>query len=573
MKKDKFIKIEHLLFYTMLFVTIVWFFFYINKGIDVTDQAYYLARYKYYFDSEVNVKSMGTFLTDIAGAIIYKIIGSNQVLILSVCSWALYMGSGLLIYKTLEKYVPKLLLLLVILSGSLFSLTWVHVMNYNATSMFIQTLAICILIRGIGNEKQWYLFASGAVFAVNTFFRLPNVLEAGIGICILWYFIFCKKESIKEAFKKIGIYAAGLSFGWCIGLILALLALGYEQIFWYLGQTANTAVGIDTSHGISNILSNLYDGIVIGIKSWGRYGTIILVISGIWILVRLQFNLSQKQKKVYYLINCILLFFYGLVIGSFLDPSHFCMMFGIYTLVLMILGVLYYQKKNPFISTICVIFLCAEAILCIGTNTGWGYQRVFMIFPTCICLLTIWNFSNKMFKEILGLCAVFMIVLQLTVGYGYATNYVYRDAPNPQLKYEITAEEYNHIKTSKERAGYLNEFIEVMKPFNTESLLAYGDFNIGYIITDMKPFFGKVWPDLESYPMKTFEMELKEGIKKRGYPVIVLADLEQDGLYRDMDKLKMIEKTLKRGEYIEYYSNEWYQIYIPGNHRTNKDAI
>lgn len=354
--------------------------------------------------------------------------------------------------------------------------------------------------------------------------------------------------------------------------MVALPILGYEKIFSYLFQTATTAVGSDTSHDISNILFRLYDEMVMGIKDWSRYGIIILVILGIWFF-RMRFSLSQKQEKLYYCMSCIILLLYGLAVSSFLDQDHFCMMFGIYALVTMALGVLYYRGKNPFISTVCATLLCAEGVLCIGTNNGWVYQIVFMIFPTCILLLTVCHFPNKLFREVLGLCAVFMVALQFTVGYGFAMNYVYRDAPNSKLKYEIIAEEYNHIKTSKERAGYLNKFIEVMAPFDKNHLLAYGDFNIGYVIADMKPFFGRIWSDLDSYPIERFDAELKDEIKKSGYPVIVLADLKQDGLYRDMDKLEMIKETIRRGEYIEYYSNEWYQIYVPGNQRINRDSI
>lgn len=138
--------IEKICFYVLLGITVLWFFFFINKGVDVTDSAFYLVKYKYGFMENMDVVNTGTFLTDLLGTGIYHLCDKGQVFLLNLSSWLLYMGSGFIVYHRLKKYVPRLLLLISIFGGSLFSLTWVHVMNYNATSMFMQTLAICILM-------------------------------------------------------------------------------------------------------------------------------------------------------------------------------------------------------------------------------------------------------------------------------------------------------------------------------------------------------------------------------------------------------------------------------------------
>ena len=554
--------IEKICFYVLLGITVLWFFFFINKGVDVTDSAFYLVKYKYGFMENMDVVNTGTFLTDLLGTGIYHLCDKGQVFLLNLSSWLLYMGSGFIVYHRLKKYVPRLLLLISIFGGSLFSLTWVHVMNYNATSMFMQTLAICILIKGIEQENIRYYALSGFVFALNTFFRLPNILQVCIGASIFWYFSFCKKEW-KKGFYGIVSYGVGVMSGWLLGGVFAFSILGKEKIFAYFFQTANTFGDSQSNHGIKKMLTALYIYAKQGVKDWIRYGVLLVIVLVIWnLIIRKKERLSGKERILYFTL-AIGLALYSFYVGWRMEFVQFPQMIGPCILGIMFVGVFYYKNTNALLSTMCAIIVCAEAVLCIGTNNSWYYQTVFLIFPLCVCIIGVYNCQNIYLKRNLVLCTVFVAAMLFAVGGKYATSFVYRDAEMAELKFPVSVKEYRGIQTSRERAEYLNELDEVLEDLEGQELLSFGRFNIGHVIADMPPILGRVWVDLEGYSVYTFEEELESAVEKKGYPVILIADLEQDGQYTSKEKLDVINKMLQEGDYTKYYENEWYYVYVP----------
>lgn len=554
--------VEKIAFYFFTVITTMWFFFFIGKGIDITDQAFYLTKYKYYFDSDLNVKNMGTFLTDLLGACIYKVSNSYQAVLLSICSWSLYMGSGALIYKWMKKYIPDILALTAVFLGSLFSLTWIHIMNYNATSMFILVVSIFFLMTGIEKQDKKRLYMSGIFIGLNTFFRLPNVLQICIGASILWYFVFCNGE-VKEGIKDFARYVAGVLLGWGVGGILLFSIIGKENVFAYVVKTANTASDSQSSHGIGNILWNLYTGAKEGILSWINYSIPIVLFLVILYLVRMKIDHS-KFKLINY-ISIAIMICYGMLIGRQLLWENFCEMVGSGMIIISFIGAFYFKKRNSIISTVCVVLLCVELVLCVGTDNAWRYHLVFLMFPFSVFVLIVWNIQDIRINKEVKLYLIYLCAMIFTVGSIFAAQYVYRDAANEELQYPISAQEYKGVKTSKERAQYLNCLVEEMAVLEGKYLLAYGDFNVGYVITDKKPFLENIWNDLASYPVDKFEKDLKNGIQEKGYPIILLADVDKDGVYRSEEKLDLIEQVLKEGTYNCSYENEWYKIYVPGD--------
>lgn len=560
MKKIDYKKIEGILFYILAGITILWFFPFISKGIDVTDTAYYLTNYKYYLDIDVDLRRMGTFLTDLLGAGIYHIRDFGQFILLAFCHWSLYMGSGLLAYWAIRDYAPRLLLLLAFLGGSFYSLPGPHVLSYNSTSMFLQMLAIYWLIKAFKSSKSRLYFISGIVLGMNTFFRLPNILQVCISASILWHFLFCKHEW-KQGIQKMCLHGAGILTGWGIGGGLALVVLGRERIYSYLFSTVNTAADSQSSHGIKNMLVKIYNETRQGGKDWIRYGVLLLGIILLWNILKRKKYLSEKKKCWIYLLISGAVTVYGVFIGQQLTAKDFCQMIALCVGCVMFYGVFYYKKRDVLLSSICFIGLCAESVLCIGTDNGLYYQVSFLIFPLCVCVAEVWNYRDKQFKSSLILCMLFAAALTFSVGIPYGTQYVYRDAPYEELNYPIKAKEYMGIQTERERSKYIDELKEILDSLDEEYLLAYGDCNIGYVIADKKPFVNKSWIDLQSYPVEQLKKEMKTGIQEKGYPVILLADLDKDGQYRSEEKLKIIEEFLREGNYKKYYENEWYRVY------------
>jgi hypothetical protein len=164
--------------------------------------------------------------------------------------------------------------------------------------------------------------------------------------------------------------------------------------------------------------------------------------------------------------------------------------------------------------------------------------------------------------------AGFSVAYPLAAGYHYATTFVYHDSPNPYLVKEIKAKEFAGLKTSVERAELLDRLTELLEPYKDYKLLSLGGFNVGYVITDMKPFFDSSWPDLEYLTMDRFQGQLAEGIQEGNYPVIVLGDMAQDQSgFWNKEKLKIAVELGESDLYTKLYSDKWYVVYVPKNTR------
>ena len=99
------------------------------KGIDLTDMAYMLARYKYVFDQEVPVNDFSIILTDILGGILYHAVPEGQVMLISIACWVLNCGIALLSLQLLREYLNGFLLAIILIGGSLFSIAFIHVLH------------------------------------------------------------------------------------------------------------------------------------------------------------------------------------------------------------------------------------------------------------------------------------------------------------------------------------------------------------------------------------------------------------------------------------------------------------
>jgi hypothetical protein len=149
-------------------------------------------------------------------------------------------------------------------------------------------------------------------------------------------------------------------------------------------------------------------------------------------------------------------------------------------------------------------------------------------------------------------------------GYQYYNTYVYRDSPKDLLNNQVKIKEYTGIRTTAERAEYLENLVKTLQPYDDYQLIALGDFAIGYVITDMVPFFTSLWPDLTSFSLGRFQKQLEEKLEQNIYPVIVLADVYQTGEYRSKEKIEMVMGLISKSEkYKMIYEDKYYRMYIP----------
>lgn len=602
MKKDILIKLEKGISFILFLVLLFWFIPFINKGIDVQDTCSYLTKYRYIFDKSIKVNELFYLFGEVVGGVIFHLVPSYQVMALNIASWACYTATALLIYYFLKDVMPRIPLLASVLVGSFFGITWVHCLNWNAISMLLQTIGVIILIQGLKKDSKKQIMISGIIFAVNTFVRLPNILQLSLVFVVFWHYVITEINRNNHFFacmkKAIG-KCLWMVLGGVIGAFFSILAsigiLGYDKFIDDILMLTTVGGGGESSHGLVRIISLFYRGMLKGASNWMVFGALLMIVTILFVVLG---NLRPLFKngfpfRIMGIIGSIAIGLFAAFKGmqaDFIDV-HVYVAFG--AILLGSIAAFYYAKKDIIFSDMCVSAVIMEGILTIGTDTGAAYYRVYMGLPLAfiVCILIrfakeLLNREDKFYKTLTQLkkqkrknkwmvpvailfllfSASFSIMYPVVAGYHYATTFVYHESDNKYLVKEIKAKEFKGIKTSVERAQLIDRLQELLEPYDTYELLQLGSFNIGCVITNMKPFFDSSWPDLEYLTMDRFESQLKKGIEEGNLPVIVLADIKGDmSGFWNKEKYKIALSLGESERYQKLYEDQWYVIYVPAN--------
>lgn len=544
-------------------IIVIWPLVFLNKGIDVTDTGYVLSKYKYVFTQQ----SLNTFrilFSELTGGILYKIAPSHQLLFLNLCGYISYLLIGTMTYSMFKEYMNKNLLLVAILIASFFTKRYLTIISYNTFTALVLCLGIYLLINALKKDNDKMLFFSGVVLASSMFFRLPNILQLSLVLVIVWYYYFCLKNT-ELTKKKLYVFFAGVSSSFFIAMTIAIYFLGWNNIILENSATAKLSVS-DDSHGIVNmlyrILAELKVGIVVLIKIFCG------LISLIFFSKVLKF--IANDKFIMTLTGIFVIIFSGIIAFMKMDYSTYLYILSVLSITLSIYFAFKYRKKKSTLSTLITANLIVALIIPLGTDNGLGHYATFLYLPlvTIFCILFLelqeyYKTNKKVFFDITYALMLFLLLTGLITGFNLATKYVYRDAPNHELKYSVNSSVYYGMKTSQERSKALNNFVEIMKLYKDQELLSYGEFTIGFLLTDMKPFFKTVWPDLASFSLATFQQQLQEKEQLGIRPVIVLVSMEEKDFFRDYNKLALIMKFIAVHDYKIQYKDEYFTIYVP----------
>lgn len=547
------------------------------KGIDLTDMAYMLARYKYVFDQEVPVNDFSIILTDILGGILYHAVPEGQVMLISIACWVLNCGIALLSLQLLREYLNGFLLAIILIGGSLFSIAFIHVLHYNTFSMFFQVLGFSLLIKGLDRKSKRLVLMSGFVQGLNVFVRLPNILQLSFGILIVWYFGDNIKNYRKIILNYMRQYVIGVCSGGLFGACLGGIVLGEIGLKGLLLNTMESLGDHSSSYGVTAIIKRFFKGIIEGARNTVRYEaglfiSIIFLLGLLSIYIGRGKIISEKGRiKCYKMAEVLSIFFIVLWILVTTEKLPYTPILEILftnTVVISMASAVYLWKKDAKLSTICMGCVFMELILTIGTNNGTSFYVVFMGFPMAVTICALQKSLSYRYGRIKSSCkyiiTVALVGLLSVEGYQYYNTYVYRDSPKDLLNNQVKIKEYTGIRTTAERAEYLENLVKTLQPYDDYQLIALGDFAIGYVITDMVPFFTSLWPDLTSFSLGRFQKQLEEKLEQNIYPVIVLADVYQTGEYRSKEKIEMVMGLISKSEkYKMIYEDKYYRMYIP----------
>ena len=536
-----------------------WYLPLINKGIDVQDTCFYLANYRYVFSPSVKVNELYYLFGEVLGGVVYHLFPNSPLLALNWTCAAVYTGVALLIYYKMKPYMDGIVLQLCILAGSIFAITWVHCVNWNAWSVLFVTLGAWILLYGIQREKAKLIGISGFLLGLNAFVRMPNILFLSLVVVVFWY-NWMKYQSLKTALKACLPMVAGGALAGVCGIAVSVGLLGLDKFvedFMVL-----TVLGAEGDlHSITTGIYQFVIGLKDGMLVWIRYGAVLV---GSALILGLFKKVWKKKldSEIGMMIAAVAAAgLYGAFKGYGEDILRIQTFVAVAGIVLPAAAAWYYRKKDQAFSCLCLTAMIIEGFLTIGTDTATIFYRIYMGLPLAmtVCILTKW-FGNR--KEWMVLPA-FALAFVLAGGIRYADTYIYHDGERESLTATVENPVFAGVYTTKERAECLNRLQEQLAPYEKYELITIGNFTAAQAMTDMQPFFRSSWPDLDYLVNSLFAETLEEKIGEGNYPVIVIATEEVNGPYWMPEKVEVLKELVSKEPYRKLYEDHLYSLYVP----------
>lgn len=544
-----------------------WFLPIINKGIDVQDTCFYLTNYRYVFTPSVKVNELYYLFGEVLGGLVYHLFPGHALLALNWTCAVVYTAVALLVYGKLKKYMNGIVLQLCVLGGSIFAITWVHCINWNAWSVLFVTLGAWLLLYALEKEKPLLVASAGFLLGLNAFVRMPNILFLSLVVVVFWYQIM-QKRTVVVSLKACLPMVAGGALAGVIGVAVSLGFLGVDKFVEDFAVL--TALGAEGDlHSVTTGIYQFLVGLLQGCRVWLRYGVVLAfsaVILGavkkLWISKGRKGALDSAQKEqCMFAAAVVTAVVFGLFRGYGEDILRIQTFVAVAGIVIPGAAAIYYRKKDLKFSSLCLTAMIIEGFLTIGTDTATIFYRVYMGLPLAmtVCILGKW-FKNR--REWMVLPA-FAVAFVLAGGFHYADTYIYHDGAKEELTETVEHPIFTGVYTTEKRAECLNRLMEQLAPYEDHELITIGNFTAAQAMTDMKPFFRSSWPDLDYLVNSLFEETLTEKLDAGIYPVVVIATEEVNGAYWMPEKVERLRELVAEEPYVKLYEDHLYSLYVP----------
>lgn len=559
LKKNK----TKLLFYVFASFYVLWAIPFLNKGIDVTDVGYYMTKYRYIFDESVNIQSGSILFTEIIGGFLYCVSGEYKLLVLNIAGWFCYLITGIIVYNLFKRKREDILVLSFVILGMMYSCSWIRTFNYNALSMVLFVIILSFLLKGIEKDNAKYLLVGGILLGVNVFVRFPNGLQAVEGLVLIWAYGI-RNHEWKKAFNRFFVFAAGGVLGGVISLAIASYFIGIDGVINSFIEVLFETSSSSSGHGLTNMVRRVHEGLEYGIQMWAPK---LLILCGALFILYVFVNwIHSQQEKMILLLLSVMAGMLGIKWGWGFQDAHV-----MYEMLAAFFAVSsFFQtvtpKLNTYQSSIALVVLLGEFVLTIGTDNGWYYQSVFVIFPlTAVMVLWKYYWKDNSYKKYARVVFIFIILGIGTFGIKYVATNVYRDSAYEELEVKVNVPSLAGMKTTSERSESLENLNAVLKQYEQQytSLAILGDCPLAYEFTELSPFFSNPWPDLQSFSFEKFKEELDTGIDTGNYPVVLFGNFDDDNYdMMDMEKKNYLISVMNDEQYDKVYSEKCFEIYV-----------
>lgn len=591
-------KINLKLFFLLVFLYQVIFIF---QGVDLADAGFYGIFYQQIFNEPQTVQYNFMFwFSGIIGGIFNYIFPGSGVLGMRLLAAATTTCSVIIVYKLLKPHLSKPYLLLGLILALLFMSNNPKEFHYNTLAVLLYVSTAYFLFAGLRERKLLKIALAGAFISLNAFTRLPNVLQLGLAVVILYYG-FINKTSFKYQIKQVLSLVGG--FIGTTGLVLLVMRfLGHDQIFinavkivFVMGKGGNA----ESRYGIFDLLQES------GATYFSSLKYTLFVLFALFIFVFLQDFVKKKIPStaiVFKILQYVFMvvFFYWII----KDKNDNTLLLYLFAGTALITSAIIFAVDSVFgnkeIKALLLIGCYILVVYPFGSSAGLytvGFHTFWIVLPIVTDYIfhtryiqsnisfvdrkaqSTFNFSimERQFSRLKTYGVITCIASCLYFAYYYP---YFDKRERSTMRYAIHNNKFTGIYTSQDRAGVINELLhessKYIKP--GDYVLAYDCIPMFHYMTDTKPYMKNPWPYL--YEPEIFKQELNSaqaGIV--GLPVVIMQKIktigsgstwpsaatmhDEEWIHRNRRRNAYVDEFLATNNYKEVWSNQIFKMYIP----------
>ena len=532
-------KHKHLLFFSLVFLVIIYPLVFIWQCGDLTDTGFHALVFQNFF-SNSNLGEIGslTFLSNLIGALWFKLFPNLGIIGLKFLYVIFLYGIISVLYLILRSIkIDSLFLIFTIFCGLAFQERATEfTFSYDIASWFFLISTGCLYLMAVNTKKPLLFLISGVLYSLACLSRLPNVV-----LVFLFPLISLYAEVYKVNGHKYKLFLGALKqyflfvFGFFLAIGFFLIILKQIKIYDafinnldFLNPPSNSIYG--STHSFSKLFKSYLNEIIDFIPH--AIGTCFVMIFG-----SLIFNYSGFKNRLAVFITLFFLLFglafyiyFGFSYSSkikFLVPA-FCLLPLLYSIII----------KNKF-GLIAVVFIIVGLTQVAGTNTGFFLKFCYgfiVLLPISLMILAEnrhVDFKNiKISTKPVMLIGTSVILIFLIIG---RLGWVYHveNGIFSRLKtiYPIEHDKMQYVYTTKSNSNYIKELCKGIKRHKgvNNSLFIFGPQLMFYYLTENAPPIKKIWISDNEVGEDELFFLINEGIKKSGkHPIIV--DTKQEVL-------------------------------------------
>jgi hypothetical protein len=595
-------------FFALLFLYQLVFIF---QGLDFADEGFHATFYQEIFHDPSSVQyNFMYWFSGIVGGLWMKAFGFLGLWGLRFAGVLVTTLTAFQTFRFLRHYMNKGHLFIGLLLATLFISNDPKELYYNNLSALFYVLIASAFFKGLRQNRPFLLVVAGLLVALNTFTRLPNLLQAGL-IAAVFYHGYIAQVPVRIRIRQALLFTAGLTVGLAVIWVI-MYSAGHWQLFMNNFNLLMNLAGTtsDMVEGQAKDSSGYYSMAAQLKLFWGNY-MISLRYTAYLVAFLLAAGYVTGQARRYTWIKKIMPFvgwlcFFGLCIAVMRVTrnvnlpntlllyifSGSAILIGSYTIL---------RGRNADIRLIAFFGLFQTLSYHVGSSSGMFTAGVYAFWIT-LPVITDWIYRlrsvqlNGQMQSVRGEeeeANIWISPRQLRhfrqygliiclLGCVYSSwNHPFWDwAGRDKLVYSVNSDKLHGIFTSAPRARVINELLEASKEYIKpgDYLLAHDAIPMVHYLTGTRPFLHNSYPWL--YQPNVYEALLEQSTQEKDHlPVIIMQKVATNshrGIrwpensateYAQWNSVRneMLQHYLDRYHYKEVWSNEAFRLFVSEN--------